>query len=678
MKTTSARKVSYIPWGFLVILLTCLPSTLAAGSSRKRENRFPSVDERVQLYMSNWYVPPCPDYEQGFIQYSYETPKKKDDWPQVKVYGYEGHPLVNGTQVLQLQSKVTPDMIFFMDPDVIQNCAIRDFDETTAKGHQLKLSKRIEFRSNMRMYCSDVQQSFWTAWNHIHWEQKPQESMKSTDPTLHTPALLQFGDNKDSHVYGAVMVPLIKKFRSSYTHHRYLDRITTNKTCYSSPRDILPTVHHTDRFQPIVWKLATHRHYEKLYQVYQKDTAWIQKKDMGIFRGQLTGSRDGFDKKLTDEENCKRLKRCRLVYNHANSTLVDAQLTSTRNRLPDVLNGVPLLSKKIDLSDIMEYKGIIMIEGNDVASGLKWALLSQSVVLMPPPKHTSWAMEEKLEPWVHYIPLDDFATDVEEKMQWVIDNDEEAQRIAERGTLWMEDLVFHPDAAEDDRLIEEDMVRRYLAHFKRKETSLTRSAVPTTGIRSKHSSTQIKRLFKGNPARYRVAKREGLIPEPKPLAPPKYPAIFEPTVLPNGWSAPPGPEVEVPTYPFQVSRTENKPNEAVGFLPVYSEFRYVWRHSCLKNMLLLALVLVPSFFISYPMIIIIMNHNSKDGAKVTTRIKRVSGDKDSFLSELRSVLQIPEPHNPNDDSIRIRTGGVVEVKGNRVREVKRWLAGLGF
>jgi hypothetical protein len=93
-----------------------------------------------------------------------------------------------------------------------------------------------------------------------------------------------------------------------------------------------------------------------------------------------------------------------LVYNHANSTLIDATLTSTRGRLPDVLNGVPLVGEKVRINYLLEFKGIIMIEGNDVASGLKWALLSQSVVLMPPPKHTSWAMEELLQPWVvsHY------------------------------------------------------------------------------------------------------------------------------------------------------------------------------------------------------------------------------------------------------------------------------------
>ena len=70
--------------------------------------------------------------------------------------------------------------------------------------------------------------------------------------------------------------------------------------------------------------------------------------------------------------------------------------------------------------------------------------------------------------------------------------------------------------------------------------------------------------------------------------------------------------------------------------------------------------------------------SSKDGAKVTTRIKKVSGNLNDFLSELRSVLQINLAHNAKDDSIRIRTGGTIEIKGNRVREVKHWLAGLGF
>jgi len=69
---------------------------------------------------------------------------------------------------------------------------------------------------------------------------------------------------------------------------------------------------------------------------------------------------------------------------------------------------------------------------------------------------------------------------------------------------------------------------------------------------------------------------------------------------------------------------------------------------------------------------------SKDGTKATTRIKKVTGDTDLFLRELRAVLEIPRPKNPRDDKIRIRAGGTIEVDGNYVRNVKEWLTGLGF
>jgi hypothetical protein len=83
------------------------------------------------------------------------------------------------------------------------------------------------------------------------------------------------------------------------------------------------------------------------------------------------------------------------------------------------------------------------------------------------------------------------------------------------------------------------------------------------------------------------------------------------------------------------------------------------------------------FCVSIYIYIYISDHR-KDGARVTTRIRRVSGDRDLFLNELRATLQIPIPKNPREDTIRIRTGGTIEIKGNRVLEVKTWLAGLGF
>jgi hypothetical protein len=81
-------------------------------------------------------------------------------------------------------------------------------------------------------------------------------------------------------------------------------------------------------------------------------------------------------------------------------------------------------------------------------------------------------MEEMLQPWVHYVPINlhkDYAhsgrTDVEEKMQWVLDNDERAQQIVRASTLWIADLVLHPDVKEDETKIFDEVARRYLAHF---------------------------------------------------------------------------------------------------------------------------------------------------------------------------------------------------------------------
>jgi len=72
--------------------------------------------------------------------------------------------------------------------------------------------------------------------------------------------------------------------------------------------------------------------------------------------------------------------------------------------------------------------------------------------------------------------------------------------------------------------------------------------------------------------------------------------------------------------------------------------------------------------------------NRNDGTKAVTRIKKVVGDRDLFLQELRAVLNLPAPASGKAqfDPIRIRVGGTIEVQGHRVREVKDWLAGLGF
>lgn len=84
----------------------------------------------------------------------------------------------------------------------------------------------------------------------------------------------------------------------------------------------------------------------------------------------------------------------------------------------------------------------------------------------------------------------------------------------------------------------------------------------------------MKRLFKNNPARLRLLKKSGHVPKKPTIPSVTYPAIYTPTFLGNGWSAPPNPdEIQIPDYPFKVKRTGRKPFGSVGFLPVYRDIR---------------------------------------------------------------------------------------------------------
>ena len=104
--------------------------------------------------------------------------------------------------------------------------------------------------------------------------------------------------------------------------------------------------------------------------------------------GALTGAREVFDREvLSDREVCLSIPRCRLVLLHKGSDLVDAKLTSTADvPMSDFLQKGSLFveerKNKMPYKEQLGYKALIVMEGNDLAEGLRWSLLSRSVVLI--------------------------------------------------------------------------------------------------------------------------------------------------------------------------------------------------------------------------------------------------------------------------------------------------------
>ena len=432
---------------------------LTSNHSLRRDQRFPSIQERIKLYMGHWYAPPCRNSSDDGIVYK-STLTIADDtneqiWTAKEPTGRH----------LNFSSHVAMETIFALHPTRIIECSLQSINPN----NRTKVD-------NSRMYCQDVVHTLLPAMDNVQlpMDMDTRRRAKTSDEFLLPPILLQFGDTRTSSKHGIVELPVLKKFRRAMSMDQL--RQASSPTCVPSLlRRRIALLDGNDSLnnnasilQPIIWKLASSRHFGKrLKETLMKDIPWEQKRKKALFVGILTGFSPTAKFIQDDLERCLQYPRCQFVWNNANSTLVDARLTSTKGRVPDVIRGVSLTTRdKIPIRDQLQYKALVMLEGNDVSSGLKWALLSRSVVIMPPPTFTSWAMEELLQPWVHYIPLNmSNPRDADEKMDWIIANDDKAQRIAQRGSLWMQDLVFHPDAPSDDNTIQDDILRRYMAHF---------------------------------------------------------------------------------------------------------------------------------------------------------------------------------------------------------------------
>lgn len=84
---------------------------------------------------------------------------------------------------------------------------------------------------------------------------------------------------------------------------------------------------------------------------------------------------------------------------------------------------------KLTIHEHLRYKFILAIEGNDVASNLKWVMSSNSIAVMPRPTCETWFMEGTLIPNYHYIEIKEDLSDLEERLRYYIAHPDEARAI---------------------------------------------------------------------------------------------------------------------------------------------------------------------------------------------------------------------------------------------------------
>lgn len=136
--------------------------------------------------------------------------------------------------------------------------------------------------------------------------------------------------------------------------------------------------------------------------------AFRDKSDTAVFRGKV----------------CAKPKRLRMFEALFGTDGFDLGDTSGRAGIP-----AEWRSAKLTLGEQLRAKFVLAVEGNDVASGLKWILSSNSLAMMPQPQFETWFLEGTLRGGVHYVEVAPDFSDADEKRRWYATHPEAAERI---------------------------------------------------------------------------------------------------------------------------------------------------------------------------------------------------------------------------------------------------------
>ena len=209
-------------------------------------------------------------------------------------------------------------------------------------------------------------------------------------------------------------------FFDSYECVRWFDLKLRWKYCFgditfipAQPSIVKSRPINGDNRNSVLLKLNKIRHY-----IFVNDEIpFRDKKNKAIFRGKVLAKQ-------------QRVNFFNKFFNHPMCNLGDTQ--------PYAGNPKEWVTNFLSIYDHLNYKFILALEGNDVASNLRWIMGSNSIAVMCQPNYETWFMEGTLIPDYHYISIKDDFSDFEEKINYYIKYPEKAEEIIRHANAYVE------------------------------------------------------------------------------------------------------------------------------------------------------------------------------------------------------------------------------------------------
>ena len=114
---------------------------------------------------------------------------------------------------------------------------------------------------------------------------------------------------------------------------------------------------------------------------------------------------------------------------------------------------VPFAKPQMSIKEQLKYKFVLSLEGNDVATNLKWIMSSNSVCIMPRPKYETWFREGTLIPNYHYIEVLDDYSNIKEIFEEYLKNEKECRSIIKNANNFVGEYLNYDQRLMTSRLV---------------------------------------------------------------------------------------------------------------------------------------------------------------------------------------------------------------------------------
>ncbi len=185
----------------------------------------------------------------------------------------------------------------------------------------------------------------------------------------------------------------------------------------------------------------------EIYEVFgHHRVPWTHRKDVMFWRGGVSGR----EWRVNIVKECLAIPQTDVKFVDCYSRPGECSPTDTPEMFAD----------KVDVTEHLNYKALLYIDGNSSASNVTWIFASGAVPIFVN-KHEFW-FRDKLVPWVHYVPVEWDLSDLREKIQWVWDNDDKARHIAENALEFSRTVL----SCDNQREYIKDEIDRIIAEYK--------------------------------------------------------------------------------------------------------------------------------------------------------------------------------------------------------------------